>query len=213
MNANVAQKQQKEQDLTPQEQFTGKSLTRFGGVGLLRRLFEKRKLRKQLETVSVRDRRNSDYSPAQMCMGMLYALMLGIFRPSHMMELVRDKVFQSGAKLRKFPVRSTISRFLDKVTVHTALQIAEINSRLLNEARESFKKFKALTLDLDAIVMLQTGKGAEMGAAFGGASQTLFGGSGGSSFMSKLTTGAAVVFMITCLLLSFMYRPGVRGGR
>ena len=31
--------------------------------------------------------------------------------------------------------------------------------------------------------------------------------------MSKLTTGAAVVFMITCLLLSFMYRPGVRGGR
>jgi len=66
---------------------------------------------------------------------------------------------------------------------------------------------------LIAIVLLQTGKGAEMGAAFGGASQSLFGGSGGSSFMSKLTTGAAVVFMITCLLLSFMYRPGVRGGR
>jgi len=158
VNTNVAQEQQKEQDLTPQEQFTGKSLTRFGGVGLLRRLFEKRKLRKQLETVSVRDRRNSDYSPAQMCMGMLYALMLGIFRPSHMMELVRDKVFQSGAKLRKFPVRSTISRFLDKVTVHTALQIAEINSRLLNEARESFKKFKALTLDLDSHVITVFGK-------------------------------------------------------
>ncbi|MGO9020325.1 MAG: preprotein translocase subunit SecG [Syntrophobacteraceae bacterium] len=66
---------------------------------------------------------------------------------------------------------------------------------------------------LIAIVLLQTGKGAEMGAAFGGASQTLFGGSGGSSFMSKLTTAAAVVFMITCLLLSFMYRPGVHGGR
>jgi len=66
---------------------------------------------------------------------------------------------------------------------------------------------------LIAIVLLQTGKGAEMGAAFGGASQTLFGGSGGSSFMSKLTTGAAVIFMITCLLLSFMYRPGFRGGR
>ncbi len=45
MNTNVAQKQQKEQDLTPQEQFTGKNLTIFGGVGLLRRFFEKRKLR------------------------------------------------------------------------------------------------------------------------------------------------------------------------
>jgi preprotein translocase subunit SecG len=66
---------------------------------------------------------------------------------------------------------------------------------------------------LIAIVLLQTGKGAEMGAAFGGASQTLFGGSGGSSFMSKLTTGAAIVFMITCLLLSFMHRPGFQGGR
>ncbi len=66
---------------------------------------------------------------------------------------------------------------------------------------------------LIAIVLLQTGKGAEMGAAFGGASQTLFGGTGGSSFMSKLTTGAAVVFMITCLLLSYMYRPGASGGR
>jgi len=66
---------------------------------------------------------------------------------------------------------------------------------------------------LIAIVLLQTGKGAEMGAAFGGASQTLFGGSGGGSFMSKLTTVAAIVFMITCLMLSFMYRPGVRAGR
>ncbi|MGA2027159.1 MAG: hypothetical protein ABSH17_08845 [Syntrophobacteraceae bacterium] len=46
MNANVAQKQQKEQGLTPQEQFTGKNLTGFGGVGLLRRFFEKCKLRK-----------------------------------------------------------------------------------------------------------------------------------------------------------------------
>ena len=73
---------------------------------MLRWFFEKRKLRKQLETVSVRDRRNSEYGPAQMCMGMLYALMLGRFRPSHMMELVRDKVFQSVAKLRKFPWNS-----------------------------------------------------------------------------------------------------------
>ena len=146
MNANIAQEQQKEQDLTPQEQFTGKNLTRFGGAGLIRRFFAKCKLSQHLGTVSVRHRRNSDYTPTHMCMGMLYALMLGIFRPSHMMELVRDKVFQQVVKLRKFPVQSTISRFLDKVTVHTALQIAEINSRPLNEARQSFKKFKALTL-------------------------------------------------------------------
>lgn len=66
-------------------------------------------------------------------------------------------------------------------------------------------------IGLIAIVLLQTGKGAEMGAAFGGASQTLFGGSGGTSFMGKLTTGVAVVFMVTCLLLS--YRPSTPGSR
>lgn len=43
-----------------------------------------------------------------------------------------------------------------------------------------------------------------MGAAFGGASQTLFGGSGGSTFMSKLTTGAAILFMVTCLGLTYL---------
>ena len=60
-----------------------------------------------------------------------------------------------------------------------------------------------VSLALILIVLLQTGRGAEMGAAFGGASQTLFGGTGGTTFMSKLTTVAAVVFMITCLGLTY----------
>ena len=53
------------------------------------------------------------------------------------------------------------------------------------------------------IVLLQAGKGTEMGAAFGGASQTLFGSAGAMGFLSKLTTVAAVIFMITSLLLTF----------
>ena len=53
------------------------------------------------------------------------------------------------------------------------------------------------------IVLLQAGRGAEIGAAFGGASQTIFGSSGSGGFMSKLTTGAAIIFMLTCLSLSY----------
>jgi preprotein translocase subunit SecG len=53
------------------------------------------------------------------------------------------------------------------------------------------------------IVLLQAGKGAEMGAAFGGASQTLFGSAGAMGFLTKLTTVAAILFMITSLLLTF----------
>ncbi|MGD9132183.1 MAG: preprotein translocase subunit SecG, partial [Desulfobacterales bacterium] len=55
------------------------------------------------------------------------------------------------------------------------------------------------------IVLLQTGKGADMGAAFGGgASQTLFGSTGASTFLSKATTGAAIVFMLTSLVLAYL---------
>jgi preprotein translocase subunit SecG len=55
------------------------------------------------------------------------------------------------------------------------------------------------------IVLLQTGKGADMGAAFGGgASQTLFGSTGASTFLSKATTVAAIVFMLTSLALAYL---------
>ena len=55
------------------------------------------------------------------------------------------------------------------------------------------------------IVLLQTGKGADMGAAFGGGgSQTLFGSTGASTFLSKATTGAAVIFMVTSLGLAYL---------
>src|SRR4030042_1875659 len=55
------------------------------------------------------------------------------------------------------------------------------------------------------IVLLQTGKGADMGAAFGGGpSQTLFGTTGASTFLSKATTAAAIIFMLTSLSLAYM---------
>lgn len=55
------------------------------------------------------------------------------------------------------------------------------------------------------IILLQTGKGASMGAAFGGGySQTLFGSSGPVSFLNKFTTVVAVFFMLTSLILALM---------
>ncbi|MBS3755886.1 MAG: preprotein translocase subunit SecG [Desulfobacterales bacterium] len=62
---------------------------------------------------------------------------------------------------------------------------------------------------LIAIVLLQTGKGASMGAMFGGAgNQTLFGQTGASSFLGKATTVAAVVFMLTSLSLAVISKSG-----
>jgi preprotein translocase subunit SecG len=62
-----------------------------------------------------------------------------------------------------------------------------------------------VSVALIMIVLLQTGKGADMGAAFGGGgSQTLFGSTGASTFLSKATTVAAIVFMLTSLGLAYL---------
>ena len=54
------------------------------------------------------------------------------------------------------------------------------------------------------VVLLQAGKGANMGAAFGGSSNTVFGSSGPGTFLGKMTTVVAVIFMLTSLSLSYM---------
>ena len=57
---------------------------------------------------------------------------------------------------------------------------------------------------LVVIVLLQTGKGADMGAVFGGgSSSTIFGSSGAGNLLTKITTGAAIVFMATSLTLAY----------
>ena len=62
-----------------------------------------------------------------------------------------------------------------------------------------------VALALILIVLLQVGKGQSIGAAFGGASssQTIFGSRGPATFLSRLTTVAAAVFMITSMSLAY----------
>ncbi|CAI2718410.1 preprotein translocase subunit SecG [Nitrospina watsonii] len=61
----------------------------------------------------------------------------------------------------------------------------------------------AAAVFLILVVLLQSGKGAAMGAVFGsGSSQTMFGSSGAGNFLTKLTTAAAVIFMLTSLSLA-----------
>ena len=55
------------------------------------------------------------------------------------------------------------------------------------------------------LVLLQHGKGADMGAAFGsGASGSLFGASGSANFLSRITGALATVFFVSTLALSFL---------
>ncbi len=61
-----------------------------------------------------------------------------------------------------------------------------------------------VSIMLIMIVLLQTGKGAGMGAAFGGGTQTMFGGRGPTTFIHKLTTIMAVLFLVLSITLASM---------
>lgn len=62
-----------------------------------------------------------------------------------------------------------------------------------------------LCVILIGLVLMQQGKGADMGAAFGGSSSSLFGAGGATDFVTKLTTSLAIAFMVTSILLVRAY--------
>jgi len=62
-----------------------------------------------------------------------------------------------------------------------------------------------VALGIIGLVLIQHGKGADAGAAFGGgASGTVFGSKGSGNFLTKLTTGLAVVFFSNSLMLAWL---------
>ncbi len=66
-----------------------------------------------------------------------------------------------------------------------------------------------LAFVLIGLVLLQHGKGADAGAAFGsGASGTVFGSSGSATFLTKLTTAIAAIFAVTSISLTLLANRG-----
>jgi preprotein translocase subunit SecG len=65
---------------------------------------------------------------------------------------------------------------------------------------------------LIVVVLLQRGKGSDIGAALGGGgSNTVFGGRGAGNFLTKITTASAITFMVTSLSLSYIGSQASRG--
>ena len=62
-----------------------------------------------------------------------------------------------------------------------------------------------LSISLIALILIQHGKGADAGAAFGsGASATVFGSKGSGNFLSRTTTAVAILFFIVCMSLAYL---------
>ncbi len=68
-----------------------------------------------------------------------------------------------------------------------------------------------VSVALIGLILIQHGKGADAGAAFGsGSSSTVFGSSGSASFLTKFTTGLAIVFLGNSLLLAYLATQNIQ---
>ncbi len=68
-----------------------------------------------------------------------------------------------------------------------------------------------LAISLVILILVQHGKGADAGAAFGsGASSTVFGSSGSANFLTKITTIIALAFFVTSLALAYFASNNIK---
>ncbi|MGE5445604.1 MAG: transposase, partial [Ignavibacteriales bacterium] len=146
-------------------EFTGKNLTKFGGIQLVRKFLRRLKVEKEFEGTVTIEKRESKFSVAEMLVSLLYAVTLDIRRQSDTLMLRLDKSFQKIAGLDDYPVQSTISRFLKSFRVETAKGIAHVNHSLLMKARRDFEGWHKITLDLDSHV--RTAYGHQQRASVG----------------------------------------------
>jgi len=116
-------------------EFTGRNLTKFGGIQLLRRFLGHLKIKEELESSVPVKKRDEKFSVGGMLLSLLYAIILDLKRQSDTLMLRLDKVFQKIAGLDDYPTQSTISRFLKGFRVETAKGIAHVNQKILNSAR------------------------------------------------------------------------------
>jgi preprotein translocase subunit SecG len=69
----------------------------------------------------------------------------------------------------------------------------------------------AVCVTLVIVVLLQQGKGADVGAVFGGSSQTVFGSSGAGNILTKITWSAAALFFATSIFLAYSSTRHITG--
>ena len=66
-------------------------------------------------------------------------------------------------------------------------------------------------ISLVIVVLLQQGKGADIGAVFGGSSQTVFGSSGAGNLLTRVTSALAAIFFLTSMFLAYASARHVSG--
>ena len=133
--------------------FTGDHLTRYGGVFLLHRFFQRLHLRRLFD-VGVRfSQRNNAYTIPEMLLALLYPSILGLGRLDATDLLRRNGVFQTLTGLPVYPNPVTLRRFLGRLAVRGLTKLRRVHDRLLTKLWQRPKPWRRVIFDLDSTVL------------------------------------------------------------
>lgn len=133
--------------------FTGEHLTRYGGVFLLHRFFQRLRLRRCFERKVRFPQRNNAYSTPEMLLALLYPIILGLGRLEATELLRRNGVFQALTGLPAYPNPTALRRFLRRFAVRGLAKFRRLHDRLLFQVWPRRKSLRRVLFDLDSTVL------------------------------------------------------------
>ncbi len=133
--------------------FTGDHLTRFGGVFLLHRFFQRLRLRQHFREEVRFPQRNNTYSIPEMLLALLYPIILGLGRIETTELLQRNGVFQTLTGLPAYPDPTALRRFLRRFTLRGLPKLRHLHDRLLAPLCQRPRPLRRVVFDLDSTVL------------------------------------------------------------
>jgi hypothetical protein len=138
-----------------------RDLTHFGGIFLVQRFCRKLKIRANLQKMVPTDQRTRRYQPADMILGIIYAMIAGFPRLRKTRILQGNGVFQQIVGLEAYPDASSIRRFLKRSSLATITGIDRLHNHLRQGLFHRPQPRTSLLLDLDSSVLTVFGRTIE----------------------------------------------------
>jgi hypothetical protein len=139
-------------------EFSGKSLTHFGGLSLLQKYFQKINLRYLLNRHLSFSQRNNRYCIAEEVLALLYPIILGLGRIETFHLLKHNGVFQYLTGLPAYPNPTTLRRFLLRMAPMALSRLRKLHNRLLLTMIQKPDPPRKIIFDLDSTVLPLYGK-------------------------------------------------------
>jgi len=139
-------------------EFSGRSLTHFGGLSLLQKYFQKIQLRYLLNRHLSFSQRNNRYNIAEEVLALLYPIILGLGRIETFHLLKHNGVFQYLTGLPAYPNPTTLRRFLLRIAPLALGRLRKLHDKMLLMMIQKPSLPRKVVFDLDSTVLTLYGK-------------------------------------------------------